>query len=86
MRKLQASYNDDANKIVKEAAQEKSAKENLIFLIDLATIFMLAMETKPTKHEPQTFNKAWNHHHSKSQRIWQEAIQEGFGDMKKQQV
>ena len=29
MNKLKASYNDDAKEIVEEAAQEKSAKENL---------------------------------------------------------
>ena len=36
MKQLQALYNDDANKIVKQAAQEKSTNENLNFLIDLA--------------------------------------------------
>ena len=35
MKQLQALYNDD-NKIVKQAAQEKSTNENLNFLIDLA--------------------------------------------------
>ena len=56
MRKLQASYNDNAKKIVKEAGQKK-AKENLNFLIDLATIAMVAEDTKPMKNEPQAFNK-----------------------------
>ena len=57
MKKLQASYNDNANKIIKQAMQEKNAIENLNVLINLA---MVASNTKPTPEEPQTFNEAWN--------------------------
>ena len=32
------------------------------FLIDLASIVMVAKDTKSTKDEHQTFNKAWNYH------------------------
>ena len=35
MKKLQASYNNDANKIVKQATQKKNAIENLNFVINL---------------------------------------------------
>ena len=59
--KLHALYNEDANKVVKEAAQDKSAKENLNFLINLATIAMVVEDTKPNEDEPQTFDDAWNH-------------------------
>ena len=52
-------------KFVKEAAQEKSKEENLNFLINLATIVIVAEDTKPTKNEPQTFNKNWNHFYLK---------------------
>ena len=55
MKKHQALYNNDAKKIIKEAAEEKNEKENLIFLIDLA---MVAGNTKTIEDEPQTFNKA----------------------------
>ena len=58
MKKLQASYNENANKIVTEVTQEKSAKENLIFLINLATFVMVAEDTKQTEDEPQAFNEA----------------------------
>ena len=61
MKKLQALYNDDANKIVEEAAQEKDVKENLNVLINFATIAKVAEDTKPMKDESRTFNKAWNH-------------------------
>ena len=37
MKKLQASYNDDANKIIKEAMEEMVV-QNLNFLIDLAMV------------------------------------------------
>ena len=65
MKKFQASYNNDANKIIKKVAQEKSEKENLFFLLDLATIAMVTEDTKPTKDEPQTFNDVWNHSYLK---------------------
>ena len=55
MKKLQALYNDDANKIVEQATQEKSAIENLNFLINLA---MVTTDTKPVPEEPKTFTKA----------------------------
>ena len=38
MKKLQALYNEDANKIIKEATQNKNAIKNLNFLIDLAMV------------------------------------------------
>ena len=55
MKKLQALYNKDANKIVKKAAQDKSEKQNLNFLFDLATSAMEAEDAKPTKDKPKTF-------------------------------
>ena len=56
--KLQASYNDDANKIVEQATKEKNAIKYLKFLINLA---MVTNHTKSTSEELQTFNDAWNH-------------------------
>ena len=56
MKKLLASYNNNANKI-KDATQVKVTK-NLNFLIDLA---MVAAETILVPEEPASFNKTWNH-------------------------
>ena len=42
MKNLQASDNDDANKIVGQAAKEKDKKRNFNFLMDLATTPMVA--------------------------------------------
>ena len=58
MKKLQALYNNDANKIVDQGTQEKSAIKNLNFLIILV---MVSSDTEPSLDEPQRFNKAWNH-------------------------
>ena len=53
MKKLWALYNDDANEIIQQAAQEKSNIENMNFLIDLAIV---ANNTKPTPEETLRFN------------------------------
>ena len=58
MKKLQPSYNDDANKIIKQATNEKSAIENLNFFIDLSLVIT---DTEPIPEEPNIFTKAWNH-------------------------
>ena len=50
MKKMQASYNDDAKKIVLQAAKEKSAVKNLNFLIDLV---MATNYTKPVPEQPK---------------------------------
>ena len=63
IKKCQASSNDDANKIVEQATQEKSAIEHLNFLINLA---MVTNDTKPVPEEPKTFNKAWDHPNANS--------------------
>ena len=57
MKKLQASINKDANKIIKEATQDKAVK-NFNFLIDLA---MVSTDTMLVPEEPTTFAKTWNH-------------------------
>ena len=57
MKKLQASYNDSINKIIKEAMQVKVSK-NVNFLIDSA---MVTTKTMPVPEEPVSFNEAWNH-------------------------
>ena len=62
MKKLQASYNDDSNTIIKEATQDE-AIENLNFLVDLA---MMTTDTMPAPEEPATFNEAWNHPNANS--------------------
>ena len=64
---LQVLHNDIVNKIVEQATQEKSAKVDLIFLIDLT---MVAEDTKSMEDEPQTFYKAWSHPNHESQRKW----------------
>ena len=56
MKKLQASYNNDADKIIKEATQDKLVK-NSNFLIDLA---MVTTDTIPVPEETVTFDAAWN--------------------------
>ena len=38
-----------------------ATRENLKFLIDLATTAMVSEDIMPMEDEPQTFNKAWNH-------------------------
>ena len=62
MKNLQALYNDDANKIIKEATQVVVSK-NLNFLIDLA---MVTTDTMPVPEEPVSFNEAWNHSNATS--------------------
>ena len=61
MKKLQALYNDNANKIIKQVTKEKGAIENLNFLINLA---MITTDTKPVSEEPKNLVKAWNHPNS----------------------
>ena len=58
MKKLKASYNDDANKIIEQATDEKSAIRNLNFLINLS---ILTTDIEPLSEEPKTFTEAWNH-------------------------
>ena len=82
MKKLQASYNDDANKIIKEAMQDKVI-ENLNFLINLA---MVTTDTMPVLEEPMTLNEAWDHPNANTHAKWQEAICYEFTNMNKQQV
>ena len=62
MKKLQALYNDDANKIIEEATQDK-AMEKLNFLISLA---MVTTVTMPVPEEPTTFVEASNHPNANS--------------------
>ena len=83
LKKFQASYNEDANKIIKEATQDKNAIENLIFLIDLA---MVTSDTKPVPEELTTFAKAWNHPNVNFHAKWQEVIKKEFADMNKQEI
>ena len=52
MKKLQASYNNDANKIVKQTTKEKTAIKKLNFLIDLG---MVTSNTKHVPGKPKTF-------------------------------
>ena len=52
MNKLKASYNYNANKIIKDATQIK-VSENLNFLIDLA---LVTTKTMPVPEEPASFN------------------------------
>ena len=46
---------------------------------------MIAKDTK-SEDEPLTFDKAWNHSNLESWKIWHEAIQKEFINMKKQKV
>ena len=83
MKKLQALYTKNANKIIEQATKEKSAIKNLNFLIDLVMVFS---NIEPALDKPQTLNEAWNHPNKKSWRKWQEAIWKEFANMNKQQV
>ena len=67
MKKLQALYNNNANKIVKQATKEKSAIENLNLLINLA---MVTNDTKPIPESPKTSNEAWDHLNENSCKKW----------------
>ena len=82
MKKLQASYNDNANKIIEQATKKGAIKE-LNFLINLS---MVNTDTKLVPEEPKTFAKAWNHPNANSHATWQEAIKKEFANMNKQQV
>ena len=57
------SYNDDANKIIKEVMQVNVTK-HLNFLINLA---MVTMNTNQVPEESDFFNEAWNHPDAVSQ-------------------
>ena len=83
MKKLQASYNKDANKIIKQATKEKSATKNLNILINLA---MVTSDTKPVPEEPMTFNEAWDHPNTNSCVKQWEVIYKEFANINKQQV
>ena len=50
MKKLQALFNENTNKIIKQATKEKSAIKNLNFLFYLA---MVTNDTKPNLKNPQ---------------------------------
>ena len=63
MKKLQAAYNNDANKIVKQAMKERSAIKTKNFLINLAIV---TNNTKPAPEQCKTFNKAWDHPNTNS--------------------
>ena len=82
MKKLQALYNEDANKNMEEATQDKAVKK-FNFLIDLA---MVTIDTMPVPEEPTTFAKAWNHPNASSHAKWKEAICKEFADMNKQKL
>ena len=58
MKKLQGLYNDNANKIVKQAKNEKSAIKNLNVLIDLS---MVTTDIKCVPEETKIFTEPWNH-------------------------
>ena len=53
VKKLQALYRYDANKIIKQATEEKGTIENLDFLINLS---MVSNNVKPKLDEPQMSN------------------------------
>ena len=82
MKKLQASYNDDANKIIKESTDVKTS-ENLNFLIDLS---MISTKSISVPEEPTSFNEAWNHPDITCREKWREVIRKEFANMNKQQV
>ena len=63
MKKFQTSCYDDANKIVKQATQEKSAIEDLNFLIHLV---MVTKDIKTVSEETKSFNKACDHPNANS--------------------
>ena len=66
MKNLQASCNEDANKFMEQAEQEKATKKHLNFFTDLATFTMITEDTMSMEEEPTTFYKAWNNPHPKS--------------------
>ena len=83
MKKLQVSSNNNVNKIIEQAMNEKGAIKNLNFLMDLS---MVTTNIEYIPKEPKTFIKAWNHPNPNSHAKWQEAIKKEFTNMNKQQV
>ena len=69
IKSLQGSYNADANEILRWAKQENRTRENMDFLVNLATISMVVEYAKPTEDKLQTFNKPWKHPDLESQNI-----------------
>ena len=49
IKKLEALFSEDANKVMEKAIQDKATKENLNFFIYLASIAMVAEEIKSTE-------------------------------------
>ena len=64
----------------------KVTNENLYFLIDIATIVIVAEDKKTLKEEPKSFNEVWYHPDKEPQKEWYEATRKEFEDMIKQQV
>ena len=60
MKNLQAPFNKDVKEITDQVKQVKLISENLNFLIDLATIKVVAMVKKSTEEESKNINEA-NH-------------------------
>ena len=83
MKKFQALYNDDANKIIEQATNEKSVIKNLNILIYLS---MVNTNTEFVPEEPKTFTESWNHPNLNFHAKWHEAIKKEFANMNKQQV
>ena len=61
IKNLQVLFNGDANKVMKQAEWEKATKENLKFLIDVATVTLAAEDKMSTEKVPKMFNKALTH-------------------------
>ena len=69
VKKLKALFNNNDNKIVAQALQEKMPSK-----LKLPNyLAMLTNYTKPAPEEPHILNKAWNHLNEDSQK-WQEGI------------
>ena len=75
-------YNDDGNKIIEEATQDKSVGK-LNFLINLT---IATTDIMPVPEETTSFAIAWSNSNSKSHAKVQEAICKEFADINKQQV
>ena len=65
MEDLQALYNENANNMIEQVAQEEGTKRKFSSLIVLATTTMAAKDTKSMENEPQIFKKARNHPYPK---------------------
>ena len=91
MKRLAASYNPVATRVV-EKANEKSKNMDVVnFMIDLAvfaqtTGIKTELGSGRDEERPNTFREAWDHPNMEKRNKWRDAIKKEFNDMTKRGV